>query len=133
MKARNTTISQTLCGLLTALNLVSTAVQATEEISSAGDAAIRSNPKALVKSYEDESSRMHEAVAKHYEDVARELQVKIQEQKQLLEHYESKSYMYGRQAQDLQSHADALVRKYEVEAQANLKEAALHRRTVSSK
>ena len=76
---------------------------------------------------------MHEAVAKHYEDVARELQVKIQEQKQLLEHYESKSYMYGRQAQDLQSHADALVRKYEVEAHANLKEATLHRRTVFSK
>ena len=77
------------------------------------------------------TGRMHEAVAKHYEDVARDLQAKIQEQKQLLEHYESKSYMYGRQAQDLQSHADALVRKYEAAAQANLKEAALHRRTAS--
>ena len=70
---------------------------------------------------------MHEAVAKHHEDIARELQVKIQEQKQLLEHYESKSYIYGRRAQDLQAQADALVRKYEEAALTNLKQAALHR------
>lgn len=70
---------------------------------------------------------MHEAVARHYEDIARELQAKIQEQKQLLAHYEDKSYLYGRRAQDLQAHADALVRKYEEAAKVNLKEAALHR------
>ena len=69
---------------------------------------------------------MHEAVAKHHEDIARELQVKIQEQKQLLEHYESKSYIYGRR-RGLQMQADALVRQYEEVALTNLKQAALHR------
>lgn len=96
----------------------------------AGNATIQNaqgDSKAAVKSYEDESSRMHEAVAKHYEDVARELQAKIHEQKQLLAHYEDKSYIYGKRAQDLQAHADALIRKYETAAKENLKEAALHR------
>ena len=45
----------------------------------------------------------HEVVAKYYQDVAREMQAKKQEQKQLLEEYESHSYLYGRQAQDLQA------------------------------
>lgn len=70
----------------------------------------------------------HEAVAKHYEDAARGLQAKVQEQKLLLEQYENKSYIYGRQAQDLQAHAHALILKYDKAAEANIKEAALHRR-----
>lgn len=69
----------------------------------------------------------HEAVAKQYEDAAKELQTKVQEQKSRLEQYESKSYFYGRQAQDLQAHAHALIRKYDKEVEANIKEAALHR------
>ena len=47
----------------------------------------------------------HEAVARYYEDAARALLAKEQEQKSLLEQYESKSYLYGRNAQDLQAHA----------------------------
>lgn len=70
----------------------------------------------------------HEAVAKHYEDAAIELQAKLKEKKELLEHYEDKSYLYGRQAQDLQSHTQALVRKYEQTAKANIREAALYRK-----
>ena len=69
----------------------------------------------------------HEAVAKYYEDVAAETKAKMQEQEQLLEHYQDKSYLYGRRAQDLQSHTEALVHKYEKEADASIKEAALHR------
>ena len=69
----------------------------------------------------------HETVAKYYEDVARKMQAKVEEQKLLLEQYEDKSYLYGREAQDLQAHTHALVRKYEKEAKANVKEAALHR------
>ena len=37
--------------------------------------------------------------------------VELDEQLQLLEHYESKSYLYGRQAQDLQSQTRAKIRK----------------------
>jgi hypothetical protein len=68
----------------------------------------------------------HEAVAKYYQEVAREMQAKQQEQIQLLEEYQNHSYLYGRQAQDLQAHTDALARKYEKEAKTSMKEAELH-------
>ena len=55
------------------------------------------------------------------------MQAKAEEQKKLLQHYEEKSYLYGREAQDLISHTSALVRKYGETAQENRKEAALHR------
>ena len=69
----------------------------------------------------------HLAVAKSYEDTTRQLQAKAREQQELLEQYQNKSYLYGRQAQDLQSHTEALVHKYEQAASATLHEAALHR------
>ena len=130
MKARNISMTLPLCGLLLAvLSPSSTVAQTagTSVIPPVAENAVRSDPHPLIKSYEDGSSKMHEAVAKHHEDIARELQVKIQEQKQLLEHYESKSYIYGRRAQDLQAQADALVRQYEEAALTSLKQAALHR------
>ena len=55
------------------------------------------------------------------------MKAKVQEQKELLEHYENKSYLYGRRAQDLQAHTDALIRNYEKTIKANIKEAASHR------
>ncbi|BCT66826.1 hypothetical protein NNRS527_00394 [Nitrosospira sp. NRS527] len=55
------------------------------------------------------------------------METKAAEQKQLLEHYEEKSYLYGREAQDLKSHAAALVRKYHETTEENIKEAAAHR------
>ena len=69
----------------------------------------------------------HEALAKLYEDAATELQATVAEQKELLEHYEDKSYLYGRRAQDLQSHTHALIRKYEKTVRKNLQAAAMHR------
>ena len=59
------------------------------------------------------------------------MQAKVKEQKELLEQYQDKSYLYGRQAQDLQSHTEALVRNYEQAATANIQEAALHRQMAS--
>lgn len=69
----------------------------------------------------------HDALSRYFEGAAKEMQTKAAEQKKLLEHYEEKSYLYGRQAQDLKSHTTALVRKYEETAEENIKEAALHR------
>ena len=69
----------------------------------------------------------HEVVAKYYQEKATEMRAKHQEQKQLLDEYENHSYLYGRQAQDLQAHTDALARKYEKEAKASIQEAQLHR------
>lgn len=133
MKAQNIIATFPLFCLLAAFSpsSIATGIAETSDIRpTAGNAATQnaqSDSKAAVKSYEDESSRMHEAVAKHYEDVAKELQAKINEKKQLLAHYEDKSYIYGKRAQDLQAHTDALIRKYETAAKENLKEAALHR------
>jgi hypothetical protein len=73
----------------------------------------------------------HEAVAKYYEDAATQMQAKVKEQQELLEQYENKSYLYGRQAQDLQSHTQALVREYEQTITANRQEAASHRQMAS--
>lgn len=73
------------------------------------------------------TSSEHEFVAKYYEGAAAQLQAKVKEQKELLEQYEDKSYLYGRQAQDLQSHTLALIRDYERSVEASNKEAALHR------
>jgi predicted RNase H-like nuclease (RuvC/YqgF family) len=69
----------------------------------------------------------HDALAKLYEDAATELQAKVAETKELLEHYEDKSYLYGRRAQDLQSHTHALIRNYEKSVRKNLQAAAMHR------
>ena len=59
------------------------------------------------------SSNEHSVLAKNPKDTAKEMQVKADEQKRLLEHYEDKSYLYGKRAQDLRSHTSALIRKYE--------------------
>ncbi|KIO49086.1 hypothetical protein [Nitrosospira sp. NpAV] len=77
------------------------------------------------------SESQHTILAKSHEDKAKALWVKAQEQKQLLEHYEEKSYLYGKRAQDLQSSTWALIRNYEGAAMANMKEAVAHRRIAS--
>lgn len=69
----------------------------------------------------------HDALTRYFEEAAREMRTKAQEQEKLLEHYEQKSYLYGREAQDLKSHTAALVRKYKETAEENIKEAAAHR------
>jgi hypothetical protein len=73
----------------------------------------------------------HEAVAKYYENAATQMQARVKEEKELLEQYENKSYLYGRQAQDLQSHTTALIRRYEQTAAADMQEAALHHQMAS--
>ncbi len=57
-----------------------------------------------------QSARMRsdrDALAKYFEDAANEMQAKAEEQKKLLEHYEDKSSLYGREARDLISHTAA--------------------------
>jgi hypothetical protein len=68
----------------------------------------------------------HKKLAKYHEDMAKNLWLKASEKKQLLEHYEDKSYLYGKRAQDLKSHTWSLVRNYQQAATANLREAIAH-------
>lgn len=69
----------------------------------------------------------HEVVARHYEEAAAELQAKLTEKEELLEHYEDKPYLYGRRAQDLQSHTHALIRNYRKTVKETMQVAATHR------
>ena len=73
----------------------------------------------------------HDRLAKQYESTAKELLVKAEEQKKLLQHYEEKSYLYGRQAQDNQSHTSALLNKYQQAAAETIKQAAFHHKMAS--
>jgi hypothetical protein len=68
----------------------------------------------------------HHALAKHFEDVAKEMQAKADEKKVLLEQYE-KIRLYGWQSHNLKSRTSALIRKYEQAAQSNMRESVLHR------
>src|SRR5688500_7742047 len=99
MKTKSIFATLSLLGLLTSLSPSAVATAENPDIQAAARQAV--------------TPKDHEAVAKYYESAARDLQAKVQEQKQLLEHYEDKSYLYGRQAQDLQSHTAALIRESE--------------------
>lgn len=74
----------------------------------------------------------HRVLAKHFEDSAREMQAKADEQKKLLEQYEQ-IQLYGWQSHNLKSRTAALIRKYEQDARSNMKEAAVHRQIAQSK
>jgi len=69
----------------------------------------------------------HKAIAEHYEETANEMQLKVDEHKKLLDQYQSKSYLYGRQAEDLKAHCQELINVYERAVDANKKMAAIHR------
>ena len=68
----------------------------------------------------------HNVLAMYFEDAAREMQIKANEQKELLEQYEN-GHLYGWQSHNLKSNTLALIRKYEQAARSNMKEAASHR------
>jgi hypothetical protein len=56
-----------------------------------------------------ETNADHAALAKHYDEVADEMQIKVDEHKKLLSQYEAKAYLYGRQAEDFKAHCQRLV------------------------
>jgi ABC-type Fe3+-citrate transport system substrate-binding protein len=74
-----------------------------------------------------ESKADHEALAQHYEEAAKEMQLKVDEHKKLLSQYESKSYLYGRQAQSFKNHCQWLLNSYEKAVEENLSMAKMHR------
>lgn len=69
----------------------------------------------------------HEALAERYEEAAEEMREKAQEHKKLLRQYEAKSYLYGRQAEDLKAHCQRLIDVYEKAAEENMSMAKMHR------
>jgi len=69
----------------------------------------------------------HDALAKHYEDAAKQMQLKADEHKKLLAQYQAKKGLYGKQAQSLISHCQGLIRIYEQAATENMEMAKSHR------
>ena len=68
----------------------------------------------------------HYALAKRFEDAAREMRAKAEEQRALLQQYENGN-LYGWQSHSLKANALALIRKYEQTARSNMKQATSHR------
>jgi hypothetical protein len=112
-KTKDVFTALSLLGLSAACALMSTSVRGENMV---GHAAIRNAT----------APSEHNALAKHFEGAASEMQMKANEQKELLEQYE-KGHLYGWQSHNLKSHTLALIRKYEQAARSNMKEAASHR------
>lgn len=69
----------------------------------------------------------HEALANHYEDTAKEYQLKIKEHKKILESYGSVTFNYGKEGLAMQSHSKNLINLYEQVIKANMEMANSHR------
>ena len=69
----------------------------------------------------------HDALVKQYEDLAREMQAKVQEQEEILEHKPHSSY-FGKHGRSIKSHVTYKIRKYEKAAQEYLEKAAYHQK-----
>ncbi|MGZ5008264.1 MAG: hypothetical protein ACXV8W_10180 [Methylobacter sp.] len=86
------------------------------------------NPENMDLASQDMKTREdHEELAEHYEEAAQDMQQKAQEYKKLHNQYETESYLYGRQAEDLKAHSQKLVDMYEKAAAENLNMARMHR------
>lgn len=70
----------------------------------------------------------HEAVAQHYEEVAKEMQNKVEEHKKILSEYQRRPWVFGRQvATGYGVHCENLIRIYSQAAEENRKMAEMHR------
>lgn len=70
----------------------------------------------------------HIGLAVYYENESKAMNAKAEEQKKLLDEYNTHSEYYGREGQDFQSHHEALLRKYTKAAERNMEMAASHRK-----
>lgn len=70
----------------------------------------------------------HSALAAYYEDLAKEVSGKLEDNRHELKEYEDHPYYYGRQGQDLSSHLHANIREYSKELAEDLEQAELHKK-----
>lgn len=75
----------------------------------------------------------HDALARHYDDAAKQMQSKADEHQKLLAEYQSKKALYGKHAQDLINHCRGLIRIYEQAAAENRAMAKSHREVAAEK
>lgn len=67
----------------------------------------------------------HVALSKHFEDAAKEIQIKADESKKLLSQFEPESYVYGSITEDLKSQSREVINAYEKAVAANRKMAEM--------
>jgi hypothetical protein len=89
---------------------------------------IEPHPMDMSQAIEEASTAAdHEALAKHYEDIAKKMQLKVQEHDKLLEKYIANAHRYGRLGERVQEHCKTLIRSYDDAAKANMEMAEFHR------
>lgn len=89
---------------------------------------INPHPMDMTQAVQQAKTRSdQEALAKHYEDAAKEMQATADEHRKMLAQYEVNKALYGKQAQSLISHCQGLVRIYEQAAVDNKSMAESHR------
>jgi len=89
---------------------------------------INPHPMDMAQAVQSAKTRSdHEALAKHYEDAAKQMQANADEHKKMLAQYQSNKALYGKNAQDLSNHCQGLVRIYEQAAAENRAMAKSHR------
>lgn len=69
----------------------------------------------------------HEALAQYFEDEAKKMQAKIEEQKEALSHKPRTSF-FGKHGQYIEEHVDYKIRKYEKIEKESLNKAAYHKK-----
>jgi hypothetical protein len=74
-----------------------------------------------------ETAEDHEALAKHYDELARTMQADADEERGLLAEYQRRPHRYGRRIQDLRSRSTALIRDFEASARDSRQMADFHR------
>jgi hypothetical protein len=74
-----------------------------------------------------ETREAHEALAKHYEEVAKQMQDDANEEKQMLVQYQATPWKYGKRIQDLKTGAEKMIRDFELAAKESLQMAEYHR------
>ncbi|WP_432744780.1 hypothetical protein ABXJ76_05175 [Methylobacter sp. G7] len=55
----------------------------------------------------------HEALIRHFEEEAKQVQIMIDKHKKILSQFKSNSYVYGRHAEDLKTHSEEVINLYE--------------------
>ncbi|MEW6038915.1 MAG: hypothetical protein AB1648_11775 [Pseudomonadota bacterium] len=73
-----------------------------------------------------ETREAHEALAKHYEEVAKQMDDDAQEEREMLARYEADPHKYGKRILDLKAHAQAMIRDFELAAKESKQMAEYH-------
>ena len=107
---------------------ITTRLTATALLGLLGSCTINPHPMDMTQAVQTaKTTREHNALARHYEDVARDMQAKADEHKKLLAYYQARKDLVRKQAQDLISHCQGLIRIYDQAATENMEMAQSHR------